>query len=90
MNKDQKQTLATTVLMAALMVSTASAGLLENLTSWVWNYFLYGQALTGTVGCWYLGVWGLFWDNDNGLMIQQCMDLFGGSYVEFPVEYVLN
>ena len=90
MNKDQKQTLSTTVLMAALMVSTTTAGLVESLTSWMWNYFIYSQALGGLSGCWYIGVWGLFWDNDDGAMIQQCMDIFGGSTVTFPVEYAMN
>ena len=90
MNKDQKQTVGTTLLLAALMVGSTSAGLIENLTVWMWNYFVYGQAIAASFGCWYIGVWGLFFDNDNGKMIQDCMDLYGGASVTFPVEYSLN
>ena len=90
MNKNQKQTLATTVIMAALMVQTTSAGLVEIVTTWMWNYFVYVMSFQASGGCYAVGVWGLFFDNDNGLMIQTCMDIFGGSYVEFPVEYAMN
>ena len=90
MKQDQRKTLIGTLLLCALMIGTTSAGLIEDLTSWVWNYFLFGTAIGGSMGCWTIGVWGLFWDDDNGVMIQTCMDMFGGSYVEFPVEYSAN
>ena len=90
MNKNQKQTLAATLVMAVLMVGQTSAGLVEKLTTWVWNYFVYLNAFQASGGCWYIGVWGLFFDNDDGLMIQTCMDMYGGANVMFPVEYAMN
>ena len=90
MKQDQKKTLATSLMMAALMVGSTSAGLIENLTIWLWNFLVYMEAVGGSMGCYDVGVWGLFWDDDNGAMIQMCMDIFGGSYIEFPVEYDLN
>ena len=90
MNKDQKQTVATSLLMAALMVQSASAGLIEDLTTWVWNYVVYANAVGGSFGCWYIGGIGLVFDDDNGAMMQTCMDIFGGASVTFPVEYTLN
>ena len=90
MNKNQKQTVATSVLMAALMVSAASAGLVEDLTVWFWNYVVYGNAVAASFGCYTIGGWGLLFDDDNGAMMQTCMDIFGGASVTFPVEYALN
>ena len=90
MNKNQKQTAVTSLLMAALMVGSTSAGLIENLTVWLWNYVVYGTALVSSMGCYNIGGWGLLFDNDEGLMMQMCFDIFGGSAVTFPVEYQLN
>ena len=90
MNKNQKQTVGTSLMMAALMVGSASAGLVEDLTIWVWNYFIYSMAIQASMGCYVMGGWGLFFDNDNGLMMQQCFDLYGGASVTFPTEYQLN
>ena len=90
MKQDERKSLVATVLMAALMVGSTSAGLIEDITSWIWNYFLYSSAAGSVLGCWTIGVWGLLFDNDNGVMIQMCMDIFGGAYIEFPVEYSAN
>ena len=90
MKQDQKQTLVASLLMAALMVQSTQAGLIENLTTWVWNYVVYINAVIGSLGCYFIGGWGLLWDDDNGEMINTCMNLFGGSAVTFPVEYTLN
>ena len=76
--------------MAVLMVGTTSAGLVENLTTGMWNYFLYVTAFQAVGGCWYIGLWGLFWDLDDGVMINDCMKLYGGATVVFPVEYTYN
>ena len=72
------------------MVGTTSAGILESLTSYMWNFFVYGNAIGASYGCWMIGGWGLFWDNDDGFMIQTCMDIFGGANVVFPVTYGMN
>jgi hypothetical protein len=34
------------------------------------------------------GFWGVFWDNDDGEILTACLDIVGGTAVEFPVEYV--
>ena len=65
-------------------------GLIDTLTVYIWNWFVYLNASGSMFGCWFLGGWGLFWDNDDGLMINTCMELYGGSQVTFPVEYSLN
>ena len=90
MKQDQKQTLGAALLVACLMVGTSSAGLVEKLTTFMWNYFVYYNAVQATLGCWYMGGWSLFWDNDDGAGIQMCMEWFGGASVTFPVEYTLN
>ena len=92
MNKQNKQTVAASLLLvAAVMVGSAEAGLIENLTQWWWNYINYAHFLAGTVGCWVLGGWGIFLNDDSGLMIQRCMDLYGVSGGKtFPFEYSLN
>ena len=65
-------------------------GLIENLTVWIWNWFVYYNAIGSLAGCWNIGGWGLIFDDDNGLMMDTCFKLFGGSTVELPVEYSLN
>ena len=91
MNKNQKQTVVTSFLMAALMVAQTSAGLIEDLTTYLWNFFIYAQAIKAATGCYSFGGWGLLFDNDEGAMMQQCYDMFGGgANVTFPVEYQMN
>jgi hypothetical protein len=62
-------------------------GLFEWLTVYFWNWFVYTVANGGLYGCWSLGGWGLFWDDDNGVLTNECLKLFGGTNVEFPVGY---
>ena len=62
-------------------------GLLELLTLYLFNYLVYAQAWGGLFGCWYMGVWGLFWMDDDGLLTNTCLKLWGGNKVEFPVDY---
>ena len=44
-------------------------GFIEDLTTYYWNWFVYGTALFATYGCWVIGGWGLLWDDDDGQMI---------------------
>ena len=90
MKQDQKRDLATLAMIAALCVSTAQADLLQDITIWIWNYFVYFSGVGSMMGCWYIGLWGLFWDDDDGLMTNTCLELYGGSMVTFPVEYQFN
>ena len=64
--------------------------MIADLTTYLWNWFIYLNAVGGVTGCWMIGFWGLFWDDDNGLMMDTCFKLFNGSAVTFPVEYSLN
>jgi len=63
-------------------------GFIEDLTVYVWNWFVWMTSMSAVGGCWMNGWWGLFFDNDDGEILQACLDIVGGSAVEFPVEYV--
>jgi len=62
-------------------------GLIEMLTVYIWNWFVYGVAFYGLYMCWMQGVWGLFWADDNGVMMSTCLELWNGNSVTFPVDY---
>ena len=64
--------------------------IIQDLTSYIWNWFIYGSAIGSIYGCWAMGSWGLFFDDDDGKMMNTCFELYQGSYVEFPVEYEFN
>ena len=38
----------------------------------LWNLFLWSNQVQALVGCNSIGVWGLFWYNDNGEMMEAC------------------
>ena len=41
--------------------------------SWYeWNWFLMFESIGRMVSCWFVGGWGLFWDNDMGYLMQAC------------------
>ena len=63
-------------------------GLWELLTVYIWNWVVYSVAMGGLYGCWYQGAWGLFWNDDDGLLTATCLKLWGGNAVEFPVDYL--
>ena len=90
MSKTSK-TLTTLAILAILAVTYVQAGLIDDITQFIWRYFVWGTFVQSTLGCYYFGVWGLFFDNDDGKLMQTCMDIFGGSKVTFKdVEYSLN
>ena len=64
--------------------------LIQDFTSYIWNWFIFTQAVQGIYGCWAIGAWGLFFDDDDGKMMNTCFELYNGSMVEFPVEYSFN
>ena len=90
MKQNQKNGLTTVALIAALLVATTQAGFFEDLTVYLWNFYIYQSAVGSVFSCWMVGGWGLFWDDDDGLMINTCMEMYGGSMVTFPVEYQFN
>ena len=62
-------------------------GFIEDLTIYVWNWLVWMNVIGGAMGCWMLGGWGLFFDDDDGEMIQKCYALWGGLTVTFPVTF---
>ena len=90
MKSNQKNTLFALVLLG-LALATVEADLLLTLTTYIWRWFIYGNVIASSFGCWLVGGWGLFWDDDDGLMIDRCMKMWGGSTVTFAeIEYELN
>jgi len=62
-------------------------GFIEDVTTWFWNMFVYFNVAGGAMGCWMVGGWGLLWDDDDGALMQQCYNLWGGLAVTFPVTF---
>ena len=62
-------------------------GFIEDLTIYVWNWFVWSQVMGGALSCWMFGAWGLLFDDDDGALIQRCYNLWGGLAVTFPVTY---
>lgn len=58
----------------------APAGFLE---PWFWNFFLAMQQYFGTLGCQGIGLFGLFWWNDGGLMMNRCFLIGGGVVMNY-------
>ena len=44
------------------------------LMNFLWNFFIYYLQVGKMMGCNYVGVWGLFWYNDNGTMMNACLE----------------
>jgi hypothetical protein len=63
------------------------AGLIEFLTVYLWNWFVSGVAVGGLAACWSVGLWGLFFGDDDGLLTNECLKLWDGNAIEFPVDY---
>ena len=62
-------------------------GLFEFITVYCWNWFVYFVAAGGLYQCWMGGLWGLFFADDDGLLTNECLKLWDGNNVEFPVGY---
>ena len=62
-------------------------GLFEWFTVYIWNWFVYYVSTGGMYAAWTYGVWGLFWDDDDGLLINEILKFFKGTNVTFPVDY---
>lgn len=53
------------------------------LQPWLWNFFLSFVQYYGTVLCAGIGMWGLFWWNDGGLMMNRCYLTTGGTVFQY-------
>ena len=52
------------------LVQATYEGFLQPL---VWNYFLSLVSLMKIIGCNDIGMWGLFFFDDNGAMMEKCL-----------------
>ena len=78
-------------MLIALMVATTQAGFIDDLTTYYWRWFVYFNSMGGVMGCWAIGLWGLLFDDDDGLLMNTCFKMWGGSAVMFEdVEYSMN
>jgi len=63
-------------------------GFIEDLTTYVWNWWVYLNSAGLMLMCWNFGAWGLLWDDDDGALMQQCFNIVGGVAITFPVKYM--
>ena len=47
-------------------------GLWEQLTNYLWNFFIMTVATGAVFGCFNLTSWGVFWNDDDGVFGNQC------------------
>lgn len=52
-----------------------------------WNFYIFMQSMGKLTGCHNWGLWGLFWYDDNGEMMNNCF-LTGGQGAQ--AEYILS
>ena len=62
-------------------------GLWEQLTNYIWNFYIMYVASAASASCLGMTAWGVFWGDDDGLMGNECFKLYGGFTVNFPVNY---
>jgi hypothetical protein len=62
-------------------------GAYEDITWYFWNWYVYLSAVGQLRGCWMYGAWGLLFDDDSGVLMEECFTWFGGSAVTFPYDY---
>ena len=62
-------------------------GLCEDLTIYVWNWSIWMKQVGGLTSCFMYGTWGLFWDDDDGAMMQWCWELQGPNEVTYPAYF---
>ena len=61
--------------------------LFEWLTVYIWNWFVFFSAFGGVQSAWMIGLWGLFWGDDDGMMTNEILKMWNGNTVTFPVDY---
>ena len=60
---------------------------LEELVQYAWNWSIYLYAYTSLQYVWFVGIFGVFWDDDDGYMTNELYKVIGGVNVKFPVQY---
>jgi len=83
--KDTRKNLSLIALGIVLMALGVEAA--TPLADYFFNWVVWALAMSSMAGCWYVGGWGILFDDDDGQMIADCNALFSGSQVTFPVEY---
>ena len=63
------------------LVQATIEGFLQPL---IWNFILSQFSLGKLIGCTAVGSWGLFWFDDDGVMIEKCLNTGAvGAKAEF-------
>ena len=83
--KDTRKNL--TLLAVALFAMAVCVEAAVPLAAYFFNWVVYAHAIGSMGACWMVGGWGILFDDDDGQMINDCLNLFSGSQVTFPVEY---
>ena len=62
------------LIVVCCLICSASAGVVktESLDDYIWNWFLWYISYTKMLACSYMGLWGIFILDDNGLMAERC------------------
>jgi hypothetical protein len=63
-------------------------GFIEDLTIYVWNWFVYLKQCGVILGCFMAGGLGLVFDDDDGAMMMWCYNLAGGVEVKYPAYFL--
>ena len=62
-------------------------GFFADFTVYCWNWVMFGVGGGGVGLCWFLGFWGLLFDDDFGYMTNTCMRMMGPRKMKFPYQY---
>ena len=54
-------------------------GFYEDVTTYFWNWMIYGMTTAGAAGCFNMGMWSLVLLNDDGKMITECLKWGAGG-----------
>ena len=62
------------LIVACCLISVAMAAVVktDSLDDYVWNWFLWFISYQKMLSCSYMGLWGIFILDDNGLMAERC------------------
>ena len=61
------------------------------VTGWawyMWNWSQWVHSIGIMAVCWFLGGWGLTFDDDKGYEMQACQDFVGPTQIKFPLRYL--
>jgi len=78
------------IVLILLVINETRAAEVNNATlqDYEWNWFLWYISVSKLIKCNSLGLWGLFWLDDNGLLAEKCFQsgVIGGraSFSGYP------